>query len=61
MVTWNEFLSFGGFAHKMLTNNYVINTYIITCIFPNIINGNNLDINWSNEVKKNCKKNLMSY
>ncbi len=45
MVTWNEFLSFGGFAHKMLTNNYVINTCIITCIFPNIINGNNLDIN----------------
>jgi len=45
MVTWNEFLSFGGFFRKMLTNNYVTNTCIITRIFPNIINGNNFDFN----------------
>jgi hypothetical protein len=28
---------------------------------PNVINGNNFNVNWSNEVEKNCKTNLMSY
>jgi hypothetical protein len=36
MVTWNEFLSFGGFVHKMLTTlveicDFVTNEFATSC------------------------------